>query len=178
MFISSKETTPLRPFNKQPTSFPEIIAPLLKVVDDITELTPISNENVAAIKKLPFLTYYPLTIDDPVFEDPTLNEGLFESTISFDIFSKIISDSMQRSNDLRIYLCDRYARQLLRKNAHIVIRDTTAPQIRSITDLPFNSVHHTGFDLTIQYFRNFKSPIDTISGVDGIENNLNNKEEN
>lgn len=167
----------MRPWDKHPTEFATIIGPLLDIVEQITDLKVIPNERIATIKQPPFISYYPLVIDDPVFGDPTFNNGLFEATISLDVFANTINSAMQTAGDLRVYLFDMYTRQLLRRDAHLVVREATTPQTRSITGLPFKTVHHTGFDLTIQYYRNFKSPIDTINSVADLTINPNKEDQ-
>lgn len=158
----------MNPFDKRTLNFEATIGPLLKVVSQITDCKVVPNEQVAQASKLPFVTYYPLTFDDPVFSDATANDGLFEAVISLDVFADTLSAGMQKCGDLRAYLLDFYTRQLLRRDAKITIRSASTPQSRSVTDLPFKAVHHHGFDLTIQYHRNYTSPIDTILGVSDI----------
>ena len=165
----------LSPFDKKTVSFEETVGPLLKVVSQITDCKIVPNEQVAQVSKLPFVTYYPLTFDDPVFSDATANDGLFEAVISLDVFADTLSVGMQKCGDLRTYLLDLYTRQLLRRDARITVRSASTPQSRSVTDLPFKAVHHHGFDLTIQYHRQYTSPIDTISGVSDIS--ISNKED-
>lgn len=158
----------MRPWDQQPTDFSKRLASLINVIEQITKVPVIPNEQVAQVKQPPFVTWYPLVLDDPVFGDATFNDGLFESTISLDIFADTIAQSLQLSGDLRVYLLDPYTRQILRRDAGMTIREATAPQTRSVTDLPFTGIHHTGFNLTYQYYRNFHSPIDTISSVSGL----------
>lgn len=158
----------LSPFDNKTVDFEQTLAPLIKVIGQITGIKVVPNEQIAKASKLPFVTYYPLTFDDPVFSDPTANEGQFEAVISLDVFADTLSVGMQKCGDLRAYLLDRYTRQLLKRDGRIAIRSASTPQTRSVMDLPFNAVHHHGFDLTIQYFRKYQSPIDTITSVGGF----------
>ncbi len=155
-----------QPF-KQTFDFDAMFQPLMRIIEKITDYLVVPNAQVAS-RKPPFVTYYPLVFDDPVFSDATANEGQFEATISLDIFATTLDQGMQKSGDLRSYLLDPYVRQWLRTNARITIQSATAPQSRSVTDLPFHVVHHHGFDLTIQYFRHYRSPIDVIQDVAGF----------
>lgn len=165
----------LSPFDKKTVDFETIIGPLLQVIAQVTGCKVVPNEQTAQITKPPFVTYYPLTFDDPVFSDATANDGLFEAVISVDVFADTLSVGMQKCGDLRAYLLDWYTRQLLRRDAKITVRSVSVPQSRSVTDLPFKAIHHHGFDLTIQYYRHYTSPIDTISGVSDIS--IENKED-
>lgn len=156
-----------QPF-KQTFDFEAMFQPLIQIIEKITDCPVVPNAQVASSKKLPFITYYPLIFDDPVFGDATANEGQFEATISLDLFVDSLGQGIQKSGDLWAYLRDPYVRQWLRTNARITIQSATAPRSRSVTNLPFHAVHHHGFDLTIQYFRHYRSPIDTIQDVEGF----------
>lgn len=162
--------TSLSPFDKKTVDFEHLFRPLLQVISQITNCKVVPNEKVDKAGKPPFVTYYPLTFDDPVFGDATANQGQFEAVISLDVFADTMSVGLQKCGDLRTYLLDPYTRQLLKREGRITIRSASVPQTRSVTDLPFNAIHHHGFDLTIQYFRNYRSPIDTISSVEGLFN--------
>lgn len=156
-----------QPF-KQTFDFEAMFQPLMQIIEKITDCPVVPNAQVASAKKTPFITYYPLTFDDPIFSDATANEGQFETTVSLDVFADSLSQGMQKSGDLRSYLLDPYVRQWLRTNARITIQSATAPHSRSVTALPFHVVHHHGFDLTIQYWRHYTSPIDVINAVEGF----------
>ena len=163
--------TPLsQPFDKKTLDFEEKLAPLVGVIGKITGCEVVPNAQIAQVKQPPFVTYFPLTFDDPVFSDATANDGTFEAVISLDVFSKVMGQGMQICGDLRTYLLDPYVRQLLRTNAGITIQKATPARSRSLTDLPFSAVYHHGFDLTIQYYRHYTSPIDVISAVEGFFN--------
>lgn len=157
-----------QPFDKKTVDFDTKIAPLIGVIGKITDCEVVPNAQVAQVKQLPFVTYYPLVFDDPVFGDATANDGSFEATISLDVFSNELGQGMQVCGDLRAYLLDPYVRQLLRTNARITIQEATSVKTRSVTDLPFHAVHHHGFELTIQYWRHYTSPIDVINAVEGF----------
>ncbi|MFC6275606.1 LIC_12616 family protein [Levilactobacillus tangyuanensis] len=158
----------MSPFDHKTVDFEQTLTPLIKMIGQITDIKVVPNEQIKKATKPPFVTYYPLTFDDPVFGDATANDGQFEAVISLDVFADTLSVGMQKCGDLRSYLLDRYTRQLLKRDGHIAIRSASVPQTRSITDLPFSTVHHHGFDLTIQYFRKYQSPIDTITSVGGF----------
>ncbi|WP_268914114.1 LIC_12616 family protein [Lentilactobacillus sp. SPB1-3] len=153
-----------QPFDKQPTDYDDVLGTLIQEVGKITGLEVIPNERIAKVKKLPFVSFYPLTYDIPVYSDPTINYGQFESTISLDIFCKTLSDAMKYAGALHVYLSDPYVRQELRQGK-IVIDDAGPIQGRAIENLPFDTVHHHGFDVTIRYSRHFQSPIDQISNI-------------
>lgn len=162
--------TPLSPFDKKTLDFDEKMAPLIGVIEKITDCETVPNAQVAQVKQLPFVSFYPVVFDDPVFGDATANDGTFNATISLDVFSNELGQGMQICGDLRSYLLDLYVRQLLRTNAGIAIQKATPARSRSVTDLPFHAVHHHGFDLTIQYWRHYTSPIDVINAVEGFFN--------
>ncbi len=154
-----------RPFDQQPTDYDSVIGSLISEIEKITDCPVIPNEQIAETKELPFISYYPLMYDDPVYSDPIINSGQFEATISIDVFCKTLSEAMKKAGALHVFLRDPYVRQEVR-NDGIVIASVESPQGRAINSLPFNSVHHHGFDVTIRYARHFQSPIDQISNVD------------
>lgn len=166
---------PTEPYNQATFDYLGRWGALIALIGKITGTTVIPNDQIASIKKTndPFVSFYPLSYDDPVFGDQTYNDGLFEATLSIDVFAKTLGAVVQKTGDLMTYLRDRYTRQQLRQSG-IVIRSTGNVQTRSVTNLPFGAVQHHGFDLTIQYYRHFKSPIDTITDVPDIT--INGKE--
>ncbi|MCY9807033.1 hypothetical protein OXT66_05645 [Lentilactobacillus senioris] len=154
-----------RPFDKQPTDYDSVIGSLVTEIEKIADCPVIPNEQIAKAKEFPFISYYPLMYDDPVYSDPNINSGQFEAIISIDVFCKTLSEVMQKAGALHVFLRDPYVRQELRNNG-IVIASAESPKGRAVNDLPFNSVHHHGFDVTIRYTRHFQSPIDQISNAD------------
>ncbi|WP_461243673.1 phage neck terminator protein [Secundilactobacillus muriivasis] len=156
------------PFDEDPTQVEKHLGTLIKVVEQITGMSVVPNERIAQTKTLPFVTYYPIVIDDPVLGDATLNDGLFETTVSLDVFAKTMLEATRSCGKLRIYLADRYTRQSMRRDGGFTIQQVTTPNTRSITNLPISAVHHVGFDVTFQYYRHYQSPIDQISAITDI----------